>query len=98
MGDTCFLGFLGNLGLGLGDCRHERDERVPDRLLHRVVGGAIEGHPVYDGFDADAAPDELPDCIGHVRVIAPQAVNPANDQHIPRPENIEQATTFGAFA
>jgi hypothetical protein len=28
----------------LGGRRHEGDQRVPDGLLHRVFGCAIEGH------------------------------------------------------
>lgn len=30
------LGLLGGLRLGLASCRHERDQRVTDGLLHRV--------------------------------------------------------------
>src|SRR5712664_125629 len=69
VGDTGLLGEPRRLGLRLPERRHERDQRVPYCLFHRVGGGAVEGHVVDDGPDHDAAPHERPDGIDHILVV-----------------------------
>jgi hypothetical protein len=44
--DTGALRFFGRLGLRLREGRHERDQRIADRHLHRVFGCAVEDKAV----------------------------------------------------
>ena len=71
MGDAGFLGFLGDLGLGLRHRRHEGDQGVPNGLLHRVLRRPIEGQPIDDRSNNDAPSNELPDGVGYVGVVSP---------------------------
>ena len=89
------LRFLGCLGLGLGRGRHERNQRIPNRLLHRVLGCAIKHHAVDDGSDNHATAHELADGVGHVSVVSAEAVHPTNNEGIARPEHIEQPPPLG---
>jgi hypothetical protein len=96
VGDTGLLGEPRRLGLRLPERRHERDQRVPYRLFHRVGGGAVEGHVVDDSPDDDAAPHQRLDCVDHILVITPQAIDPADHEGVASPEFVEQ--TPAAFA
>ena len=93
-----FLGFLGNLRLCLGGRSHEGNQGIPDRLLHRVRGRAIEGHAIDDRLDANTPANKLPHGARHVAIITAQAVNPSDDQNITFPQNIEQTPSLGALA
>ena len=75
----------------------KRDQRVSDRLLHRIGGRAVEDHPIDHRLDADTATNELTHGIGYVFVVASEAVNPANHQCVAVPKNVEKTPTFGAF-
>jgi len=68
---------------------HERYQRVPDGFLDRVGRCAVERHHVDDGLDDDASPHELPDDIAHIVVVAPEAINPANHEHVAGPQLVE---------
>jgi hypothetical protein len=97
VGNACLLGFLSDLRLGLSHRRHEGDQRIADRLLHGVPRGAVKGQAIDDGFNANPATDELPHGPCHIDVIAPQSVDPPDNQNVALPQNVEQATTLGAF-
>jgi hypothetical protein len=55
--------------LGLRHCRHERDEGIPDGLLHRLLGSPIEDQPIDDGPNNDAPSNEVPDRIGQGSIL-----------------------------
>jgi hypothetical protein len=93
---SALRGFRG-VGLGLGCRCHERNQRITYRLLHRVACRAVEGHPVNDRPDNDAASHELAYRVAHVSIVAAEAVNPPDDQRIPSPQHIEQPASLGAL-
>jgi len=68
--DTGPLGFPRRLCLGLCRRRHEGDQGVPDRFLHRVLRRAITGQAVDDRADDYAPRHELADDLGDVGVVA----------------------------
>ena len=43
---------------------------------------------------ASAAPHELPDGVAHVRVVAAQAIHPADHERVAGPEQIKEPATF----
>jgi hypothetical protein len=57
--------------------RHKAYQRVPDRLLSGVCGGAIEHHSIDHGLHRDPYVDQRSDGVCHVLIVAPQPVNPA---------------------
>src|SRR5215475_7751017 len=71
--------------------------RIADGLLHRVCGAAVECHPVDDRLDDDSAAHELADRVHHVRVVTPQAVNPANDERVACAQHVEKPLALGAL-
>src|SRR4051812_18849787 len=98
MGYSGFLGFLDDLGLRLCHGRHEGDQGVADGLRHRVLGSAVEGQPVDDGFDDNSPPNEFPDGVGHIGVVSPEAVHPSHHEGIPCPEHVEQPFPLWALS
>lgn len=52
----------------------EGDQCVPDRLLHGVLGRAVEGQAVDDGANDNAPPHKLADGVTHVAVVSAQSV------------------------
>src|SRR5262249_54387879 len=95
---ACFLCFLGDFRLRLSSGSYEGDQRITDRLLHRIGGRSVEDHAVDHCLDADAATDELPHCIGHVLVVASQSIDPANHQRVACPKDVEKSPSFRTFA
>ena len=71
MSNPGFLSFLGNLGLGLGHCRHEGDQGITNGLRHGVAGRAIKGQAIDDGPNDDATPNKFADGVRHIGVISP---------------------------
>src|SRR5258707_2850030 len=76
---------------------HEGDQRIADCLLHRVSGRSIEGEVVDHRADNDASPHELADGVAYVLIIAAQAINPTDHEHIAGPQLVEEAATLGAL-
>jgi hypothetical protein len=95
--DPGFLRFFRDFGLGLRGCSHKGNERISDRLLHGVGSRSVEYHPVDHCLNPDAATDELPHSVGHVLIVAPQAINPANHQCVALPKDIEKSASFRTF-
>ena len=73
-----------------------RESRIA--CLHRISGRAVEHHPVDNGLDPNSATNELPNGVGHVLVIASEAIDPTNHQGVTLPQDIEKTSTFGTFA
>ena len=71
MGYSGCLGLLRCFGLRLCHRRHEGNQGIPDGLLHRLLGCAIEDQPIDNGPHDDPPANELPDGISHVRVVSP---------------------------
>jgi hypothetical protein len=69
MSDPGFLRFLDHLSLRLCGCRHKGNQRIPNRLLHRVLGRAIEGEPIDHCANYNAASNKFPDSVGYIGVI-----------------------------
>mgnify|MGYP002382028962 CR=1 FL=1 len=69
--DAGRLRLLRRFRLRLRRCGHEPNERVPDGLLHRVFGRAVERQAVDDRAHDDAAAHQFPDRVGHIGVVAP---------------------------
>ena len=57
----------------------------------------IEGEPIDDGPDDDALLYEPLDGLHHVIVVAPETINPANNESVTSSEEIEQTLPLFAF-
>ena len=66
-------------------------------LLHRIGGRSVKDHPIDHRLNADSATNELPHCVGHVPVIAPEPVYPPHHQPVALSQNIEKSPPFRAF-
>jgi hypothetical protein len=96
--DTSALRFLCRFCLCLRRCCHESDQGVPHCALHGVLGRAVKGNAVYDRADYNTALHELANGFANVLVVATKAVNPANDEHVARPEQVEETTPLGPLS
>jgi hypothetical protein len=81
----CFAGF----GLRLSWGCHEHNQRIPRSLLHRVRGGAIEGHPVYDLLITTPRIMNTR-MVSQTSVVAAKPIDPAHHERVSGPEHIEQ--------
>ena len=66
-------------------------------MLHRVLGGPVEGHAVDDGADDDAAPHELADGVAHILIVAAKAVHPAHYQRVACPQHVIEPFALSPF-
>jgi hypothetical protein len=90
MGDSGSLGLFDSFGLSLSHSGHEAYQRVSHGLCHWFFGRAIECEIVDNRPNDDPAPNELTHAIRHVRVISPEPVDPADNEHVATAEQIEQ--------
>src|SRR3984957_15796169 len=95
--DTGALRFFGRLGLRLREGRHKRDQRIADRHLHRVFGCAVEDEAVDHSLNDDAALHKITDDLGHVSIVSPEPVDPADNEHVATAEQIEQPLALTAL-
>jgi hypothetical protein len=95
--NTGSLCSLGSFSLCLSGRGHEGDQSVADRLLHRVLGGTVEGEVVDHRPDHHAPPHKLADGVAHILIIAAEAINPTDHKRVTGPQLVEEATTLGAL-
>jgi hypothetical protein len=88
---------LGVVDTGGGGGRHEFNDGVPDRHLHRFRGAAVEDRAVDNSADDDAALHEPSDRVADVHVVATETVHPTDDQDVVGAQDIEQAFAVVAF-
>ena len=75
--------------MGLRGGRHKGDQRVSNGFLHRVLRPSIEDQAIDDRADDYAPRHELADDLGHVGVVAAEPIDPADDQGVARPQQLE---------
>jgi hypothetical protein len=68
---------------------HKRDQRVPDGLLHGVLGRSIEGEVVDHRAYHRAAVHEVADGVAHVLVFPAEPVHLMDDQGVASAELLE---------
>jgi hypothetical protein len=81
----------------LRHCSHEREQGIPNRLLHWIGSRAIKRHPIDHCLNPDSATDELANRVGNVFVVAPEAIDPPDHQCVAPTQDIEKSATLWAF-
>jgi hypothetical protein len=69
---------------------HESDKSIPHGLLHWIFGCTVECEAVDNRADHNTAPHELTNGVADVAVAPAQPVNPAHDQRVAAPQDVEQ--------
>jgi hypothetical protein len=76
------------MAFGLEPLRHEGNQGIAHGLLHRLLGGSVEGQSIDHGANN---PNEFPDGVGYIGIVSAQAVHPSHDEGVACPEHVEQA-------
>jgi hypothetical protein len=74
---------------------HERNQRVPHGLLHRVLDRSVEREVIDDCSDHDASAHEVPDGVADIFIVPAETVDPPDHQGVARTELVIQAATLG---